>query len=144
MERRLWPGQDAVGRRFKFGPRDSEGRWFTVVGIMRDMRRQGLEHEPIPQMFESLAQNPSRLVTLLVRTSTDPRSMMGVVQAAVRRVEKEAPVYGVTTLESRLGRFQRTAAISDVLADCVFADRADAGSGRNLRADPLFRRDAPA
>ena len=32
MERRLWPGQDAVGRRFKFGPRDSDGDWFTVVG----------------------------------------------------------------------------------------------------------------
>jgi putative ABC transport system permease protein len=56
-------------------------------------------------MFEPLAQNPSRLVTLLVRTSTDPRSMMAAVQAAVRGVEKDAPVYGVTTLEERLGVF---------------------------------------
>jgi predicted permease len=105
MERRLWPGQDAIGRRFKFGSRDSNGDWFTVVGIMPDMRRQGLEQEPIPQMFESLAQNPSRLVTLLVRTSSDPRGMMGTVQAAVRQVEKDAPVYGMTTLESRLNGF---------------------------------------
>lgn len=105
MARRLWAGQDALGRRFKFGPRDSAGDWFTVVGIMRDMRRQGLEHEPIPQMFESLAQNPSRLVTLLVRTTTDPRNMMGVVQSAVRRVDTDVPVYGVTTLEDRLDGF---------------------------------------
>ena len=81
---------------------------------MRDMRRQGLEHEPIPQMFESLAQNPSRLVRLLVRTTTDPRNMMGSVQAAVRSVDKEVPVYGVATLEDQLGvlgaqrRFQTT------------------------------------
>ncbi len=70
------------------------------------MRRQGLENEPIPQMFEPLAQNPPRLATLLVRTPMDdPLMMLGSVQAAVRRVEKHAPLYGVTTLESRLGAF---------------------------------------
>ena len=105
MARRLWPGQDAVGRRFKLGPPDANNPWFTVVGVVGDMRRQGPEHEPIPQMFESLAQNPSRLVTLLVRTSTDPSRMMATVQAAARQVEKDAPVYGVTTLEDRLNRF---------------------------------------
>lgn len=105
MARRLWPGQDAVGRRFKFGPASSNAPWFTVVGVVRDMRRQGPEHEPIPQMFESLAQNPSRLVTLVVKASTDPAQMMAEVQATVRQVEKEAPVYGVTTLDASLGRF---------------------------------------
>ena len=85
---------------------DSDSPWFTVVGVVGDMRRQGLENEPIPQMFEPLAQNPSRLATLLVRTSMDdPLKMVGAVQAAVRRVEKHAPLYGVTTLENRLGAF---------------------------------------
>ena len=106
MARRLWPGRDPVGKRFKLGPRDSDSPWFTVVGVVGDMRRQGLENEPIPQMFEPLAQNPPRRATLLVRTSTDdPLKMAGAVQAAVRRVEKHAPVYGVTTLENRLGAF---------------------------------------
>ena len=54
-------------------------------------------------MFEPLAQNPSRLVTLLVRTTAEPRQMMAAVQAAVRQVAKDASVYGVTTLEDRLG-----------------------------------------
>jgi putative ABC transport system permease protein len=35
----------------------------------------------------------------------DPLKMVGAVQAAVRRVEKHAPMYGVTTLENRLGAF---------------------------------------
>lgn len=105
MARRLWPGQDAVGRRFKFGAANSNAPWFTVVGVMADMRRQGPEHDPIPQMFESLAQNPSRLVTLIVKTSADPVQMMAVVQSTVRRVERDAPVYGVTTLDASLGRF---------------------------------------
>jgi predicted permease len=105
MARRLWPGQDAVGRRFKLGSADANSPWFTVVGVVGDMRRQGPEQDPIPQMFESLAQNPSRLVTLLVRTSADPSRMMAVVQAAARQVERDAPVYGATTLEDRLNRF---------------------------------------
>jgi putative ABC transport system permease protein len=105
MARRLWPGQDAVGRRFKFGLPTANTPWFTVVGVVRDMRRQGPEQAPIPQMFESLAQNPSRLVTLLVRTSTDPLQTLGAVQAAARQVERDAPVYGATTLNERLGRF---------------------------------------
>ena len=88
MARRLWPEQDAVGRRFKLGAADANNPWFTVVGVVGDMRRQGPEQEPIPQMFESLAQNPSRLVMLLVRTSTDPAPMMGTVQTAVRQARK--------------------------------------------------------
>ncbi len=106
MARRLWPGRDPVGKRFKIGAGDSDRPWFTVVGVVGDMRRQGLENEPIPQMFEPLAQNPSRLATLLVRTSMDdPLKIVGTIQAAVRQVEKRAPLYGVTTLERRLGAF---------------------------------------
>ena len=105
MARRLWPDRESVGARFKLGLRDSDRPWFTVVGVVRDMRRRGLENEPIPQMFEPIAQNPSRLVTLLVRTSTDPLKMVGTLRAAIRGVEKDAPVYGVTTLENRLGAF---------------------------------------
>jgi putative ABC transport system permease protein len=123
MARRLWPGQDAVGRRFKLGPPDANSPWFTVVGLVGDMRRQGPEHEPIPQMFESLAQNPGRLVTLLVRTSADSLRMMAAVQAAARQVDKDAPVYGVTTLDARLGRFyeQRRFQTSLLLAFALVA-----------------------
>jgi len=101
MARRLWPGDDPVGRRFRLGGPDNP--WFSVVGVAGDMRRQSLEQEALPQMFEPLAQNPSRLVVLLVRTSTDPRQMMATVQGAVRQVAKEAPIYGVATLEDRMG-----------------------------------------
>ena len=63
MARRLWPGQDPVGRRFKFGAADSTAPWFTVTGVVADMRREGPEREPIAQFFEPIAQNPSRLAT---------------------------------------------------------------------------------
>ena len=106
MARRLWPGRDPVGRRFKLGPRESDRPWYTVVGVVADMRRQGLEREPVPQMFESLAQNPPQSADLFIRTSSDnPLAMAGALRAAVRRVEKNAPIYGVAPLEEQLGSY---------------------------------------
>ncbi len=107
LARRSWPGRDPVGRRLTVGQRDSNGPSYTVVGVVGDMRRQGLEREALPQIFVSLAQNPpSRNVNLFIRSSSDdPLSMAGALRAAVRRVEKDAPIYGVTPLEQRLGTY---------------------------------------
>lgn len=124
MASRLWPDVDPIGRRFALGPATSDdalrqplaslaataGRpWFTVIGVVGDMRRQELEREPAPQMFEPLAQNPSRLETLLVRTSSDdPLALSKAVQAAVRRADARVTMYGVTTVEQRLGAMLAT------------------------------------
>jgi predicted permease len=107
MARRSWPGHDPVGRRFMVGPRDSDGPRYTVVGVVADMRRQGLEREALPQIFVSLAQNPpSRNVKLFIRTSSDdPLRMAGALRAAVRRVEQNAPIYGMAPLEQQLGTY---------------------------------------
>jgi putative ABC transport system permease protein len=106
LAHRLWPGIDPAGRRFKFGAAQSTGPWFTVVGVVADMRRQGVEREPVPQIFEPVAQNPSGGGSLLVRTTLDdPLPMAPSIQAAIRRVEKYAPTYGVATLESRLAAY---------------------------------------
>ena len=106
LARRLWPKGDAVGRRFKFGTPSSVRPWFTVVGVVADLRRQGVEREPVPQMFEAVAQNPSGSGSLVVRTQLkDPLKLAPAVQAAVRRIEKHAPLYRAQTLESRLAAF---------------------------------------
>ncbi len=106
MARRSWPRGDPVGRRFKFGPRDSDQPWYTVVGVVGDMRRQGQEREPYSQMFESLVQNPPQSVDILIRTSSnDPLALAGALRAAVHRVEKHAPIYGVAPLEEQLGSY---------------------------------------
>lgn len=102
--RRSWPGQSPVGRRFKLGLRGSNQPWFTVVGVVGDLRRQGPEREPFPQMFVSMAQSPpSRNVDVFIRTSSgDPMAMAAALRAAVRGVEQNAPVYGVAPLQQQL------------------------------------------
>jgi ABC-type antimicrobial peptide transport system permease subunit len=77
------------------------------VGVVGDMRRQGLEREALPQIFVSLAQShPPSNVALLVRTSSDdPLAMAGTLRAAVRRVEKAAPIFGIAPLTQQLGSY---------------------------------------
>lgn len=106
LARRLWPSSEAVGRRFKFGPADSGGPWYNVVGVVADMRRQGAERDPVPQIFESLAQNPSGGGSLVVRTALeDPVRIAPAIRAAVLRVDPLAPVSSAETLESQLASF---------------------------------------
>lgn len=106
MARRLWPRQNPIGRRFKLGPPDGAAPWLTVVGLVGDMRRGGPASDPLPQMFVPLAQDPSRLETLLVHTSSDDaRQLLTSITAAVRRVNRQVPIYGVTTLQDRLNTY---------------------------------------
>ena len=106
MARRSWLGRDPVGKRFKLGPRESQNPWYTVVGVVANMRRQGPERDPFPQMFVSFTQSPPQSADLFIRTSSDdPLAMAGALRAAVRRAANDAPIYGVAPLEERLGTY---------------------------------------
>ena len=104
MAQQVWGSRDPIGRRLTFNPSSPNPTWFTVVGVVGNMRRQGLEIEATPQMFEALAQNPSRRAILFVRTGgDDPRPLVPLLRAAVRGVDANAVIYGVTTADARLG-----------------------------------------
>lgn len=106
LARRLWPRRDPLGMKMRIGPPGSAKPWLTVIGVVGDMRRQGLESEPIPQVFEPISQSPPRLATLLVRTSADKSLKVAqTIEAAIHQIERFAPVYGVTTLEDQLSAF---------------------------------------
>ena len=103
MAARLFTGVDPVGHRFKPGGPESEAPWIAVVGVVGDMRRQGVDVEPIPQLFVPLAQEPSGLETLVVRTAAEePLEAAAEIREAVRAVDPGVPVYFVSTVEDRL------------------------------------------
>jgi putative ABC transport system permease protein len=104
MARRLWPGEDPVGKRFKFGPPASRNPWLTVVGLARDMRRQRLEREPIAQVFVPVAQDPQRGMELLIKSAVNPLALADTVRREVHAMDKTAFVAGFTTMEQRIGR----------------------------------------
>ena len=95
MARRLWPGENAVGKFVKQGwpeTPESEAPWREVVGIVDDVKLEGVDQETPMQAFLPLPQNPARSVAIVARTSSDPESLARPVEAAVQELEKELPV----------------------------------------------------
>ncbi len=104
MAHQFWPGEEALGKRFKQGPARSPGPWLTVVGVVGDMRRQSLERQPIAQIFVPHLQRPERRLILLIRTTGEPIRLAAVIRNEIRALDKTVLVNGISTLESQLAR----------------------------------------
>jgi putative ABC transport system permease protein len=104
MARRFWPGEEAVGKRFKLGQAQSTNPWLTVVGVVGDMRRQSLERQPIAQIFRPHLQSSQRRLILLIRTTGEPTQLASVVRNEIRAIDKTVLVNGISTFESLLAR----------------------------------------
>lgn len=102
MAGRFWPAQDSIGRRFKFSYQRPSDPWIAIVGVVADMRRDGLTREPVSQVFLPLSQHPARGMDLVVRTSSDPLTLVTEVRSVLRSVDRTAPVFNVSTLEEQL------------------------------------------
>jgi len=95
MARRLWPGEDAIGRRFRcYGE-----KWIIeVVGIARDAKYQTLGEEPRSFMYFPLLQHYTPAVTLHVRTDGDPAPMVGILRDQVQALDKMLPIVDINTI----------------------------------------------
>ena len=99
MARKLWPGQEAIGKRFRFG---RDGDWTEVVGIVRDGKYLMLGEEPRPYFYVPLSQRYRAPVTLMVRTASDPATLMTPLQRLLREMDRDLPVYNVRTMDAHL------------------------------------------
>jgi predicted permease len=100
MARQLWPGESAVGKRMVNGrqPR-KDGRWDTVVGVVRNVRREGLDQQPFLTTY-----NPTNLRSydLMIRASTSVNDLIPSVRRELRAIDASVPLPQITTVRSRL------------------------------------------
>ncbi|HEX8685508.1 MAG TPA: FtsX-like permease family protein, partial [Pyrinomonadaceae bacterium] len=102
LARKYWPGEDPVGKRVTFDrvPNTQDPRWREVVGLVGHVRNEGLEGESRGQYYVPYAQRPNNTDLFLVaRTDGDPASLAPSVRGAVAQVDRDLPVYRVTTME---------------------------------------------
>ena len=103
----LWPGQDALGRRFREA-RD-ESPWMEVVGVTATGKYQLLFEDPLPYYYVPIAQHYTALRVLHVRSSLPPDRITREVERAIHGLEPDLPLYDVQSLEKALdsarGRF---------------------------------------
>jgi len=99
-----FPNEDALGQRLKPSPpariwKNQRLTSFEIVGVVRDVKLAGLEAPSEPAYYLPAAQAPLQDMTLLVRTTTDPLSVVGAVRGAVLSVDSNQPISNVSTLE---------------------------------------------
>ncbi len=105
MVNRFWSNQDPIGKRIKIGMADSKSNWFYVKGVVKDSAQLTLERETRPEIYFALGQLAWRYrrMNVAVRTSVDPKSAMPAIQAAIREVDKDQPVYQIQTIDELIG-----------------------------------------
>ena len=104
--RRFYPGADpareAVGKRMSF--RGDEGPWNEIVGVVGDGKYWTIGEAPQPFVYSPLAQSYSSTVTMVVRArGGDARALVPSLNAEVRALDAELPLFDVKTMEEHLG-----------------------------------------
>jgi predicted permease len=99
--RTFFPGEEVVGRRIGLGGSDEHAE---VIGVVGDVRHDGLDEPVQPTMFLPYAQHTNGSMTVVVRSSRDPATMTTALREAVRGVDAAIPVYDVSTMRERVAR----------------------------------------
>ena len=99
MAERLWPDQDALGKRFKWG---QNGDFWQVVGVARNAKYVMIGEEPRPFFYAPLAQRHASPVTLHVWADGAPAALTPAVRGVLRQLDANLPIYNVRTMEEHL------------------------------------------
>jgi putative ABC transport system permease protein len=98
-----WPGQDPVGKRVHFGGAGSKAPWLTVVGVVRHVRNRTLEARSRVEVYVPEDQVPSNGMTLAIRTTVSPLSLVPTIQREVAAIDPDLPIYRVRTMNEVMG-----------------------------------------
>ena len=104
--RRLWPGQDAIGKRLsmaQFTPGSRGRAWRTVVGVVSDVRYHDIGETQL-DVYDPALQVGLAASNVVVRTAGDPRAFGGMVRGIARELDGTAIVDEITTMDAVVGR----------------------------------------
>ncbi len=108
MARRFWPQEDPIGKRMKAGFDGSQ--WCTIVGIVGDVKHTGLDAATNAEMYYHYLQIPPELMgfvegtmTLVLRTQSEPNSMVAAVRGEVQKLDPDLAVFNVKTMQDLVG-----------------------------------------
>jgi putative ABC transport system permease protein len=94
---RFWPSENPIGRRLVMDA--IGGRVAQVVGVVGDVKPEGLEGEDWPTVYNPYAQAPASTMAVVVRTGRAPRSLAEVVEREVHNLDAAQQVAEVRTME---------------------------------------------
>ena len=99
LANKLWPNQEAVGRRMKFaGQRDV----VTVIGVAPDMKYRALADKAAPYYYLPVFQRYMGSITMQARTTGEPLSMAAAVRAAARETDPQVFINEISTINRQI------------------------------------------
>ncbi|HKE27883.1 MAG TPA: ABC transporter permease [Bryobacteraceae bacterium] len=105
--RRYWPDRDALGRRIRMG----QGPWMTIVGIVKDVKQDGLDAVGFPHVYVPMYQDFDvsqgyifRDFVIAARTSLPVSTLEPEIRRQVSSLDPDLPVYDVASMNHLLDR----------------------------------------
>jgi predicted permease len=99
MARQNWPDQNPLGKHIQLGRPEAAQPFRTIVGVVGDVQPIPLDYDPAPTAYVPLAQQPESSSAFVVRTSGNPLTLVGPVNAQLRAVDADQPAYDIRSLE---------------------------------------------
>jgi predicted permease len=99
LARQLWPGQDALSKRFTIVQQDT---LYEIVGIAATTAVIAVGEDPTPMIYRPIAQEYAPNVSLLLRTAGDPAARLGAVRDTVQKIDRNMPLRGTGTVQQNI------------------------------------------
>jgi putative ABC transport system permease protein len=110
LARSYFPNEDPVGKTVKFNLLDRQpdaphDAYFEIIGIVRNVKNQGVKDSPLPEAFVPYTITGSFLRGIMVRTTADPLAMLPTVRREIAAVDSGVPLTLTGSVESYLQQF---------------------------------------
>lgn len=103
MARRYWPDRDPIGSRITYDkPNAADAKWYSIVGVVGNVKHEGLGAPPRAETYLPFAQYPWPMMGFVVRTTGDPLALVPALRKQIQEIDPEQPITGVKTMEERL------------------------------------------
>jgi predicted permease len=102
MAQQLWPNEDPVGKRIRYGDLKSEAPWETIVGVVGGVKQYGLDADARIAFYRPHTQSVARTLYIVVRSDGDPVALANLVTKEIRALDPDLPVSNVRTMSSRI------------------------------------------
>jgi putative ABC transport system permease protein len=100
---KFWPTGDPLGRRVRFA-RDPTKPWTTVVGIVQDIKSDGLDIDGVPHIYVSTYQDSSKRLSVVLRTSLPAAVLEPQIRHEIQSIDPGLPVFNVSSMNDVLDR----------------------------------------
>jgi predicted permease len=100
---RYWPNRDPLGRRVRFR-RDPTKPWTTIVGIVKDIKSDGLDIDGVPHIYVPIYQDSNKRLSVVLRTSLSASLLEPQIRREIQSIDPGLPVFGVSSMNDVLDR----------------------------------------